>query len=232
MDEQAQLFDPTRYSPVSVAVYQRLPESSARAFAIASALGTILNQDGSATSLGNGRQASGTLVRKDRLPAILAALGGLSARQWRRYVTAWEEAYVAHRCSAGTVFLFRLPLLDQCPTCKAEIEFDHVAKSPHLNRGAGYGGRSMTAPEDVQRPPRGAGTTAGAAQERPSLSTAAPHQKSGLQGVVVGVTSGSGLLPGVSAIAPTLNACGNCGHEHFGGSGGCRHTTCDCLEAS
>jgi hypothetical protein len=201
-ERQGQLFDPTRYSPISVAVFQRLPESSARAFAIAAALGAILDKNGTTRALGNGKQASGSLVRRDRLPAILLALGiqgqPLSTRQWRRYVAAWEHEFVAHRCGPGLVFLFRLPFLSECPACKAWISIDHIAKSSHLSRGAGFRGRSGTVMEDAERPQSGAGTSAEVAQERPRLSTPDPHRVEGLRGVAVGVSLQAFEVEGLS----------------------------------
>lgn len=128
--EEPRLFDPDRYSPVSVAVYMRLPESSARAFAITSGLGRWLDRNGTPNTLKSGKDASGALVSRQRLPVVLAALAvdgePLSTRQWRRYARAWEDEYVAHRCERGVVFLFARPLMNPCPACRQEIAYDHA----------------------------------------------------------------------------------------------------------
>jgi hypothetical protein len=190
-DVQGRLFDPERYSPVSVAVWQRLPESSARAFAIGTALGRLLDAQGTSDRLRNGKEAACSLIRRERLPVVLAALGDLSPRQWRRYVTEWQLLYVAHKCSRGVVALFTRPLLWACPACKAEIVYDHPEPSSRRNRGPGFAsnGPDTTAGADVRRPLSGAGTTATVAQERPFVSTDAPHQESGINGMEVGVSS-------------------------------------------
>lgn len=114
-------YDPTRYAAVSVAVLQLLPESNARALGVAFALGISLDADGSSDSVRNGRQVSGCLIRMDRLPDVLEALGNPDPSQWRRYVRDWIRRGIAHRCRPGVVCLFRLPLLLECPSCHADL---------------------------------------------------------------------------------------------------------------
>jgi hypothetical protein len=127
--EQPRLFDPARYSPVSVAIWQKLPEGNARAFAIASALGSIRDRSGSSNNLRAGKDAAGVLVTSKRLPAILTAIG-INRRQWQKHVVDWEQRYVAHRCGRGTVCLFTRPTLLDCPVCNERIEIDHMP--PHV----------------------------------------------------------------------------------------------------
>jgi hypothetical protein len=131
---ELRLFDMARYSPVSVQVLLRLPESNCRAFVVASALGRFLRSDGSWEQLRSGKDAAGTLVTKRRRGVILAALG-ISAVRWRHLCLDWERRYVAHRCAPGTVFLFTHALYEECPACHAEILADHVPPSPHRERG-------------------------------------------------------------------------------------------------
>ncbi len=182
---QTRLFDPTRYSPVSVAVWMRLPESNARAFGIGFALGTMLDAAGTSAPVRNGKQISCSVIRRERLPAVLEALGKLNPRQWRRYVGDWVARYVAHKCAPGVVCLFRLPNLSECPACKAEIPVDHVPEPAHKPRGPGFG-RFTSTHADVLRPLSGTRTSAPSVQERPRLSTTAPHRKTGINGMAVG----------------------------------------------
>jgi hypothetical protein len=198
MSEQQRLFDDTRYSPVSVAIYQLLPESNARAFAIASALGSYRDESGSSDRLRSGRQAAGSLVSSRRLPIVLAALG-VSDRQWRRYVQQWIKLYAAHRCmpGSGSVFLFARPELTECPSCHVEIEIRNVPeyqkqkKKPRDPRG-----RYAAKPVAVTRPNGGPNAAKGADVSRPDFERKSATPKSGfLQGLELGVSvlEGSGL---------------------------------------
>lgn len=114
-------YDETRYAAVSVAVLQLLPVSNARALGVAFALGISLDAVGSSDSVRNGRQVSGCLIRRDRLPDVLEALGNPDPSQWRRYVRDWVRRGIAHRCRPGVVCLFRMPLLLECPSCHADL---------------------------------------------------------------------------------------------------------------
>lgn len=154
-------FDATRYSSVSVAVQLRLPESSARAFNVAVALGSLLNRE--AGEIRNGRQVLGAVITDRRRKTILYALG-INARQWRRYFADWEARYLAHRCDRGTWFLFAQVLLGECPACHHDIRIDHVPP-PISPRSKAV----VTRPHEavVTRPQSGERTTARAARERP-----------------------------------------------------------------
>jgi hypothetical protein len=135
-DQQVRLFDPTRYSPVTVDIWQRLPESNARAFAIASALGSFRDASGSSDKLRSGRQARGSVITRKRLSAVRAAIG-ISDRQWRRYKKEWVQLYVAHECQPGTLTLFTQPVVqDPCPGCGQAMEFDHVPEHHRRARAA------------------------------------------------------------------------------------------------
>jgi hypothetical protein len=136
VSDQEQLFDPARYSPASVAVLMRLPASNARAFVIASALGSIRGEAGHDRPLRSGKDASGTLITSRKLKVILAAIG-INRRQWQKHLLDWEARYVAHHCARDAVFLFVSPNPTECPMCHREIEYDHkpppIKQSP---RGA------------------------------------------------------------------------------------------------
>jgi hypothetical protein len=230
-DDQQRLFAPERHSPVSVAVYQRLPEGNAHAFAIASALGRFLDGSGRSDRLRSGGQAACSLVDKRRLRAVLAALGDPDPSQWRRYVRDWVARYVAHRCAPGTVCLFTRPLLDECPACHAEMAFTHVPPSPRVRRGAGFADRngSVTpAATGALLPSHGAGTPATPVQELPRVRTDAPHLQTGLLRGEVGMSGSDSQelpLPGHSQDA--ARRCSRCDHEHFV-EGACRRPTCAC----
>jgi hypothetical protein len=135
--EQLSLFNPNRYSPVSVAVMHQLPEGSARSFMIASALGQFLRLDGSSKRLRSGKDAGGTLITKRHRKFVLQSLE-IDESRWRKLVKDWEKRYVAHRCSRGVVFLFAKWLEDECPACHAEILHDSLPPGPHRARGDGF----------------------------------------------------------------------------------------------
>src|SRR6266480_7413567 len=146
-------FDSTRYSPVNVAIWQRLPNSNGRAFGIASALGSYLNAAGSSKDLHSGREAVGSMVTPTRLPAILQAIG-IGERQWRRYVEDWVKRGIAHQCRIGYVFLFTQPEFMECAACRKRLEF---VKAPARGRR----GR--------KRDDRGRFTAKSAAASRPNV---------------------------------------------------------------
>jgi len=120
-------YDPERYPPVSVAVLQLLPGSSARAFAIAVAEGRWLDGNGSFDRLRSGKDAAGSLITPERLPSVLEATM-ITLRTFQGYVNEWEYDYLAHRCKRGTVCLFTRRMPDACPACRDEITYDHL---PH-----------------------------------------------------------------------------------------------------
>jgi hypothetical protein len=143
--EQTSLFNPNRYSPVSAAVMFQLPESNARSFMIASALGPWLDIDGTRKQLRSGKEAGGTLIRRRERRVILVALG-IDERRWRQLVIDWERRYVAHRCGPGTVFLFAKWLEDECSACHAEILHDGaLPPGPDRARGVGFKNGTTTA---------------------------------------------------------------------------------------
>lgn len=106
-----------RYSPVKVSVLLHLPESNARSFLIASALGAILDRDGTRNSLKSAKDATGVVISEKRGDRIRRELG-IGPRHWRRLVNDWERRQIAHRCSPGIVVLFTTPFLPECPACQ------------------------------------------------------------------------------------------------------------------
>jgi hypothetical protein len=177
--DEPRLFDPDRYSPTSVEVLLRLPESNARNFVVASALGRIMRKDGTWEPLRNGKDAAGSLITKRRRGIVLEALK-ISAVRWRHLCLDWERRYVAHRCAPGVVFLFAHSLYDECPACRAELLVDHMPPSAHRDRGPGFeSGRDATTEAVVLRPPGGTRATTRPTLARPPLGTNAPHHKTG-----------------------------------------------------
>jgi hypothetical protein len=187
MSEQARLFDPERYSPARVSAFLRLPESNARSFAIASAIGSILDGDGTTNTLRSAKQATGVLITRKRIPAVLDALGILE-RRWRALVDDWTVRQVAHRCRPGVVVLFTMPFLEECPSCNGVVEATRLPLPARAKpRGRSYGtnatkrtGSSSAAETAVVVPPSGADSAAAPAQRVPLLRTNAPHHKTGL----------------------------------------------------
>jgi hypothetical protein len=143
VSDPPRLFELERYSPVTVAALLRLPESNARAFVVASALGSFRRLDGSSERLQSGKQAAGTLVSRKRKALILAVLD-ISPQRWRALVSNWMQANLAHRCDRGVVFLFARPLFDECPSCHTELLVDEIPPSPRRERGPGFGGSART----------------------------------------------------------------------------------------
>lgn len=199
--EARRAYDETRYAAVSVAVLRLLPESNARALGMAFALGISLDAAGSSDSVRNGRQVSGCLIRKDRLPDVLEALGNPDPSQWRRYVRDWIRRGIAHRCRPGVVCLFRLPLLLECPSCHADLagSIDHAPsrakRGPREQRSRSNG---SNAPIGREFRSRGGGVSL------PPSSTKVPHRDSGINGMEVGRSlpkpSEEATVPGASAV--------------------------------
>jgi hypothetical protein len=176
-------FDPDRYSPVRVSTLMRLPESNARSFMIASALGNILDGDGTRNSLKSAKDATGVVISEKRRDVILEQLG-IGLRRWRRLVHDWELRYLAHRCSPGVVVLFTKPFLQECPACHVEISGTGETPSPirPKPRGRPFARHTPTSTADVPLvvPRSDANSTARAARIVPSSGTNAPHPNRGV----------------------------------------------------
>ena len=136
-----------RYSPVRVSALLHLPESNARSFMIASALGNALDGDGTRNSLKSAKDATGVVISKRRREVILEVLV-INPRRWRQLVDDWTDRYIAHRCSPGVVALFTKPLLTECPNCHRWIEGSAEAKPPMKSkpRGRSFGRTAVLLP--------------------------------------------------------------------------------------
>lgn len=172
-----------RYSPVRVSALLHLPESNARSFMIASALGNALDGDGTRNNLKSAKDATGVVISKKRREVILEVLV-INPRRWRQLVDDWTDRYLAHRCSPGVVALFTKPLLTECPNCHRWIEGSAEAKPPMKSkpRGQPFGrnGTGTAAQTALVLPPGGAMTAAGAAQRVPFLGTDSEHPNRGV----------------------------------------------------
>jgi hypothetical protein len=227
-EDQPRLFDPDRFSPATVAVLLRLPESSARAFQVASALGRFLDGEGTARSTRSAKETSGTLIPSSGVhgrQVILSALD-ITVRSWNRFVTDFAERYIAHRCGRGTVFLFTTPMQNPCPACKQDIPFDHEHKRARPPRGTGFArpnGTTSVPQKDRMRPETGTGTSQPLAQLRPVLSAKSEHLVGGLTRANRGVYRRSsfeveveGQGPGLTEIAASCVRCERYGIDHAG----------------
>jgi hypothetical protein len=197
-DEQERSFDPTRYSPANVSLWQRLPESNARAFAIATALGSFRDGSGSSKKVTSGKQVRGSVVSRERLPAVLEAVG-ISERQWRRYKAEWCHLYTAHDCPTGIVTLFTQPNLDApCPGCGEDMEFyEHIPEHHRRARGSerDSSGRFTAKEPAVSRPEAGPNTAIGVDGIRPLTEPDGyARESSSLLGLEVGVSLGTPVV--------------------------------------
>jgi hypothetical protein len=133
-NDQTQLFNPGRYSPVTVAALLHLPDANAKSFVVASALGRFIRRDGSYLAIRGGRDADaaagGSVIDRKHLKLILATLD-IQPQQWQRYVRDWVARYLAHRCGRNAVCLFVRPLEKYCPACRAPIVA--TAKAPPIS---------------------------------------------------------------------------------------------------
>ena len=175
--------DPDRYSPVRVSVLRHLPESNARSFMIASALGNILDGDGTRNNVKSAKDATGIVISKKKRDVILGELG-IDARRWRRLVSDWERRQVAHRCERGVVTLFTKPFLPECPSCRQPVEATE-GQTPSIRskpRGAAFGEAGRIDPSKRVRSAllSGADRTARAAQIEPFSGTNSEHPNRGV----------------------------------------------------
>jgi hypothetical protein len=172
-----------RWSAARVGALLALPESNARSFAVAFALGSILDDRGTTRSLAVGSRSPGTLITRKRAARIREVLG-ISDRRWRQLVLDWVYRGVAHRCSPGVVVLFRKPFLEYCPSasCGEFVEGPGEGPTPAFrtgSRGRPFGS-TPAAEAEASLPPGGATTTAGAALRLPHLRANPEHHKEGL----------------------------------------------------
>jgi hypothetical protein len=183
-DDQAQLFNPERYSPVTIAVLLRLPESNARAFIVASALGRIFRRDGAFEPLATAKSAGGIVVGPKQRRRVLAALG-ISPRRWNQLVADWTSRYVAHRCGPGTACLFVRPLEARCPACLSEIPIPAHAPRPDARR---HKGSITSRQKEASLPKTGTNSSRWGEPTLPDSNGKVMHPKPGfLQGLEVGV---------------------------------------------
>jgi hypothetical protein len=112
---------PDRYPPARVAAFLTLPESNARCFAVATALGSYVWPNGSSAAVKSGRDTAGIRVGPRQRGRILEILN-IGERRWRQLVDEWESRGVAHRCRSGVVCILVRPWELLCPGCQVELE--------------------------------------------------------------------------------------------------------------
>ena len=110
-----------RFSFVTARGWVALPESGSKAFALATCLGKMMTKQGTFDRLRSFGDALCVVVRpniRDRIIDLLEAADP-DRRMWRKHVSGWIEAGMAHRCKSqprGSVTLFFEPQ-DGCPVC-------------------------------------------------------------------------------------------------------------------
>jgi hypothetical protein len=172
-----------RYSPVRVSVLLHLPESNARSFLVASALGGILDREGTRNSLKSAKDATGVLITKKRREVVIGELG-IDLRRWQQLVNDWERREIAHRCSPGVVVLFTRPFLEACPACRTELQTTEASvRAASRDRGPGFAESQAKHPfaqsEATLRSTRTTASLEGALPLRVS-GTNAPHPTDGV----------------------------------------------------
>jgi hypothetical protein len=118
-EPQGRLFNPDRFSPVTLAVWMMLPPSSTRTFAVATCIGKALRRDSTFRPLRHGKDVIGVVIQRGQRRAIERELR-MSSGTWRKLVSRWASLNIAHRCARETVCLFVRPFEDPCPYCKEE----------------------------------------------------------------------------------------------------------------
>ena len=103
-----------RFSSLTVRGLVVLPDSGWRAFLLATSLGKMMTKEGTFERLRRGELGLGVVVRpnvRDRVIDLLEA-DDPDRRMWRKHVSEWIEAGLAHRCKSqprGSVTLFLSP---------------------------------------------------------------------------------------------------------------------------
>jgi hypothetical protein len=118
-ESQSRLFNPDRFSPVTLAVWMLLPPGSTRTFAVATCIGKALRRDSTFRPLRHGKDVIGVVIQRGQRRAIERELR-MSSGTWRKLVSRWASLNIAHRCARETVCLFVRPFEDPCPYCKEE----------------------------------------------------------------------------------------------------------------
>jgi hypothetical protein len=114
------LSNPTRFSPATVQAWLVLPASTARDFAVATALGSAIKEPGSRDELRRGETGIAVMLGKVRRRQIIDTLN-ITPRHWRRLVGEWKTLRLAHRCTRDQLCLFVCPDA-VCPNCGELIE--------------------------------------------------------------------------------------------------------------
>jgi hypothetical protein len=136
-----------RFSPATVAVLLRLPQSPARSFLIASALGKSIRRDSTFLPARHGKDVIGVFIGRAQRKTIIEELG-VTARRFNQQIDAWVKANIAHRCRRGEVCLWLTPFMDECPGCGVEPVVERTLTVP-MNGKSHVPNRSLTLPDSV-----------------------------------------------------------------------------------
>jgi SpoVK/Ycf46/Vps4 family AAA+-type ATPase len=124
-DDQGQLFDPTRFSPLHLSVWVRLPGDRTRTLVIASAIGRSIRADSSFAPLRHGKDVIGVYVGlKDKATTLKVA--EIHERDWRYAAECWERLNIAHRCGRGHVTPFVSAEQSPCPNPACGLDMPDV----------------------------------------------------------------------------------------------------------
>ncbi len=112
------LFNPSRYSPITLGVILQFPRGSLREAQVAACLGKGMAPDGTFRRLRHGERYKCVVVQRTQRKAVMW-VARLSPSYWRNLVSDWQGRGVAHKCDRTNLCLFTVkPWEDPCPNCK------------------------------------------------------------------------------------------------------------------
>jgi hypothetical protein len=113
----------SRYFPVPLDGLLAVPEGRLRLFLISATLGRWVRSDGTYDAPSSKQTLIASVLSRERQERACERAGVAWDPIWRRSLSAWIDADMAHRCARGEkVTLFARPLADveTCPGCGGE----------------------------------------------------------------------------------------------------------------
>jgi hypothetical protein len=166
-NDQGRLFDPTRFSPLHLSVWVKVPSSMARTLAIASAIGRGIRRDSTFAPLRDGKDCIGVYLGPTQIRTLLKIVGSTpESKYWQHFVAECERLKIAHRCGRGAATLFVALSQKTCPnpTCDADLSaegdrFEHQKVTDMNTKGDRFEHQSVRDSGDAIRDERGDAVT-------------------------------------------------------------------------